>query len=133
MQLLFEIHAIGSKNSYIDNVTQINLFAATTDNSIAVNQIYNVAVVDRATLNQLYDNLRVNPVAQFTYSANTRPVYRDFRAGDVRHSLVDIAEAKSLLGYSPRYRVGEGLREAMAWYIDRNLGSDVQRRVNDES
>jgi UDP-N-acetylglucosamine 4-epimerase len=45
------------------------------------------------------------------------PIYRDFRAGDVRHSLADISKAQSLLGYSPDYKIDQGLDEAMDWYI----------------
>ncbi len=132
---------------YIENVVQINLLAATVsefplplgqaatsqlagvDVRLVVppegwgegdvtNQIYNVAVGDRTTLNQLYENLRVNLVEQFAHLAGAKPIYRDFRAGDVRHSLADISKAKNLLGYAPQYRVGEGLKEAMAWYVE---------------
>jgi UDP-N-acetylglucosamine 4-epimerase len=45
------------------------------------------------------------------------PIYRDFRAGDVRHSLADISKARNLLGYAPTHRVGEGLQVAMNWYL----------------
>lgn len=102
---------------YIENAIQINLLAAASDNPKAVNQIYNVAVGDRTTLNQLYENLRLNLAEQFPHLDNAKPIYRDFRAGDVRHSLADISKAKDLLGYAPQYRVGEGLKEAMAWYV----------------
>ena len=102
---------------YIENTIQINLLAATSDNPKAVNQIYNVAVGDRTTLNELYEGLRVNLVEQFLHLAEAKPIYRDFRAGDVRHSLADVSKAKDLLGYDPQYRVSEGLKEAMAWYI----------------
>ena len=102
---------------YIENTIQINLLAATSDNPKAVNQIYNVAVGDRTTLNELYEDLRVNLVEQFLHLAEAKPIYRDFRAGDVRHSLADVSKAKDLLGYDPQYRVSEGLKEAMAWYI----------------
>lgn len=102
---------------YIENTIQINLLAATSDNAEAVNQIYNVAVGDRTTLNELFENLRVNLVEQFPHLADAKPIYRDFRAGDVRHSLADISKAKDRLGYAPQYRVGEGLKEAMSWYV----------------
>lgn len=102
---------------YIENVVQLNLLAATSENPEAANQVYNVAVGDRTTLNQLYENLRVNLEGKFRHLTGAKPVYRDFRAGDVRHSLADITKAKTLLGYAPQYRVGEGLKEAMAWYV----------------
>jgi UDP-N-acetylglucosamine 4-epimerase len=102
---------------YIENVIQINLLAATSDNPDAVNQIYNVAVGERITLNELYEGLRVNLVEQFPHLANAKPVFRDARVGDVRHSLADISKAKYLLGYSPQFKVGKGLKEAMVWYV----------------
>ncbi len=45
-------------------------------------------------------------------------VYRDFRAGDVRHSLADISKGKALLGYHPSHRIDEGLQEALGWYVE---------------
>ncbi len=102
---------------YIDNVIQANLLAATATHPEAANQVYNVAVGDRTTLNQLYEAIRVNLATRFPHLANARPVYRDFRAGDVRHSLADISKAKTRLGYEPTHRIGEGLAEAMDWYV----------------
>ena len=105
---------------YIENVVQINLLAATTDNPEAVNQVYNVAVGDQTTLNQLYEALRVNLAELYPHLVEAKPIYRDFREGDVRHSLADISKSKSLLGYAPQYRIGEGLKEAMTWYVENN-------------
>jgi len=105
---------------YIENVVQINLLAATTDNPEAVNQVYNVAVGDQNTLNQLYEALRVNLAELYPHLVEAKPIYRDFREGDVRHSLADISKSKSLLGYAPQYRIGEGLKEAMTWYVENN-------------
>ena len=101
---------------YIDNTVQANLLAATTTNEEAINQIYNVAVGDRTSLNQLYFHLRDNLIDDFTHLVGAQPVYRDFRAGDVRHSLADISKGMSLLGYQPTHRIAEGLKEAMVWY-----------------
>ena len=105
---------------YIENVVQINLLAAITDNPEAVNQVYNVAVGDQTTLNQLYEALRVNLAELYPHLVEAKPIYRDFRGGDVRHSLADISKSKSLLGYAPQYRIGEGLKEAMTWYVENN-------------
>lgn len=102
---------------FIENVRQINLLAATTENPEAVNQVYNVAVGDRTTLNQLYEQLLLNLTPGYPHLQGAKPVYRDFRAGDVRHSLADISKSASLLGYKPTHRIGEGLRVAMDWYI----------------
>jgi UDP-N-acetylglucosamine/UDP-N-acetylgalactosamine 4-epimerase len=102
---------------YIKNVVQANLQAATTENVSAVNQIYNVAVGDRTTLNQLIDYLKENLVTHFSQLQDFKPIYRDFRAGDVRHSLADISKAQTLIGYAPTYNVREGLTEALDWYL----------------
>jgi len=102
---------------YIDNVIQANLLAATTQNPEAVNQVYNIAVGERTSLNQLFEAIRVNLLPRYPHLADAKPVYRDFRAGDVRHSLADIGKARTRLGYEPTHRIGEGLAEAMDWYV----------------
>jgi len=102
---------------YIDNVIQANLLAATSPHADAVNQVYNVAVGDRTTLNQLFEAIRSLLAPEFPHLADFKPVYRDFRAGDVRHSLADISRARTRLGYEPTHRIGAGLAEAMDWYV----------------
>lgn len=101
---------------YVENVVQINLLAATTGNSESVNQVYNVAVGDRTTLNSLFELLRDN-LAAHGVSKGVQPIYRDFRAGDVRHSQADIGKARRLLAYAPTHRLREGIAEAMPWYV----------------
>lgn len=103
---------------YIANTVQANLLAATSDNPNAVGQVYNVAVGDRTTLNQLFESIRAQLEPRFPHLKDLKPTYRDFRAGDVRHSLADISKAQSFLGYAPTHRIGEGLKEAMDWYVD---------------
>lgn len=98
-------------------MVQANLLAATTSNSEAVNQVYNVAVGDRTTLNELFHQLKSNLTGSFERVKDATPNYREFRAGDVRHSLADIDKAINLLGYDPEFRVDEGLSLAMPWYI----------------
>lgn len=102
---------------YIENTIQANLLAACASDGSATNQVFNVAVGDRTSLNQLYFNLRDNLKKIFPHLINAEPVYRDFRVGDVRHSLADIAKGHRLLGYQPTHRITEGLSEAMDWYI----------------
>ena len=114
---------------FIENVRQINLLAATaSDQSLAlgesgvggvtaVNQIYNVAVGERITLNHLFEQLRINLLPRYPYLKSVQPLYRDFRVGDVRHSLADVSKASKLLGYQPTHSVGEGLKVAMEWYV----------------
>ena len=102
---------------YIDNAVQANLLAATADGETAANQVYNVAVGERTSLNELYSHLRAGLAEQFPHLKDAQPEHRGFRAGDVRHSLADISKAQQLLGYQPTHRIGEGLLEAMAWYV----------------
>ncbi|AOY60117.1 SDR family oxidoreductase [Desulfococcus multivorans] len=102
---------------FIDNCVQANLLAALTRNPNAVNQVYNVAFGERTTLNDLFHMIQ-NLVAKTRPEAATlQPVYRDFRPGDVRHSLADIGKARELLGYGPGFSVREGLEKAGGWYV----------------
>jgi UDP-N-acetylglucosamine 4-epimerase len=102
---------------YIANTVQANLLAATATSDEATNQVYNIAVGDRTTLNDLFEAIRVLLAPRFKHLADFKPNYRDFRAGDVRHSLADVTKARTLLGYEPSHRIGEGLQEAMDWYV----------------
>ena len=102
---------------FVANVVQANLLAATTRAPAAMNQVYNVAVGDRTTLSQLYAQLHCNLVALYAHLQGMEPVYRDFRVGDVRHSLADITKAVVCLGYTPTHRIAEGLELAMPWYV----------------
>ncbi len=101
---------------YIDNVVQANLLAALAGPE-AANQVYNVALNDRTSLNQLHQMMCRELAGQFPHVAQHQPQYGEFRAGDVRHSQADISKAQSLLGYAPTHRIGEGLQQAMHWYI----------------
>lgn len=107
---------------FIANVVQANLLAATSDNVKAATQVYNVAVGDRTTLNELFAQLKTNLLPQYPNLLDAKPTYRDFRAGDVRHSLADISKASASLGYVPTQRVGQGLKLALPWYIQSMQG-----------
>lgn len=102
---------------FVNNAVQANLLAATVQTPEAVNQVYNVAVGDRTTLNELYAQLKVNLLPIYEHLRDAEPVHRDFRAGDVRHSLADINKVGTRLGYTPTQRIGQGLVLAMPWYI----------------
>lgn len=104
---------------YIQNAVQANLLAATTTDVAATSQVYNVAVGNRTSLNELFVYLRRQLGHTFPAVEDAKPVYLDFRAGDVRHSLADITKARSLLNYNPTHSVSEGLAETMKWYIKR--------------
>lgn len=102
---------------FVANAVQANLLAATTDNSDAVNQVYNIAVDGRTSLNRLFELLRDRLGQERPHLSKTSPAYRDFRPGDVRHSQADISKAQRLLGYLPTHRIEQGIDVAMPWYI----------------
>lgn len=112
---------------FVANVVQANLLAATISCHPMVgggaegplpslSQVFNVAVGDSTTLNELYAELHRNLLPSYPHLRGMQPVYRDFRAGDVRHSLADISKVTKLLGYESTHRIGEGLKDAMNWY-----------------
>jgi UDP-N-acetylglucosamine 4-epimerase len=108
---------------FVANAVQANLLAATTPDPDARNQVYNVAVGDRTTLNELYFAMRdslskpdnASPARQSISDA--QPQYREFRAGDVRHSQAEVKKAEKLLGYRPTFDIRGGLTIAMPWYV----------------
>ena len=101
---------------YIENTVQANILAATTQNEDATNQVYNVAVGDRTTLNELFNAIK-SALADNGVAYGQEPTYRDFRPGDVRHSQADVNKANSLLDYQPKFNISQGINEAMAWYV----------------
>ncbi|GAB3370304.1 SDR family oxidoreductase [Massilia agri] len=115
---------------YIDNVVQANLLSALASNE-AANQVFNIAVNERTSLNQLYGMMRELLRERFPHLETHQPQYVDFRRGDVRHSQADISKAGALLGYQPTHRIEEGLQQAMAWYVA-NLApsSDTSAKPN---
>jgi len=102
--------------TYIDNVIQMNLLALTTENKEAVNQVYNTAFGERATLNDLVNSLKEYLGAYDPKIKEVAPTYGPNRAGDIPHSLASIDKAKKLLGYNPQYSLQKGLKEAVQWY-----------------
>lgn len=103
---------------FVANAVQANVLAATSNNIDAANKVYNVAYGQRTSLNELYQELALRLSSIYSHLQDAKPVYRDFRKGDVRHSLADISRARTLLGYDPEYDVRKGLDVAMDWYMD---------------
>ena len=101
---------------YIANVVQANLLAATTQNKEAINQVFNIAVGDRTTLKELYAQIKQNLNSSYPKLKHLKPIFKDYRAGDVRHSLASIDKARVKLGYNPTQNLGDGLSLAMTWY-----------------
>ncbi len=128
--------------TYIDNVIQMNLLAGTTDNTEAFGEAFNVAVGGRNTLNELYklikDELNKSlvtnapsgnalgvhelQVTNHQSPVTKSPIYRDFRAGDIRHSNANISKAQNFVGYAPTHDIYQGMEEAIEWYIE-NIGA----------
>jgi UDP-N-acetylglucosamine/UDP-N-acetylgalactosamine 4-epimerase len=102
---------------YIDNVIQMNLLAATTKNSDATNQVYNVALNQRTSLNELFRKILKRIQIRSSNIKNIKPIYRDFRVGDVLHSQANINKAKMLLHFEPTHNISQGLDKAMDWYV----------------
>ena len=101
---------------FVENVVQANLLAATADGGVK-DQVYNVAVGARTTLNDLYHALQTALAENGKIYENV-PVYRKFRAGDVRHSQADISKVSCKLGYIPEYHLIDGIARAMPWYVN---------------
>jgi UDP-N-acetylglucosamine 4-epimerase len=96
--------------TFVENCVEANIRAALTDNPEAVNQVYNIAVGDRTSLNDLFNILKEEA------GSNVVPEYGPDRAGDIRDSLADISKAQRLLGYNPQVRIREGLKQTLEWF-----------------
>jgi len=104
---------------YVDNAVQANILSATTEEGGAINQIYNIAVGDQTSLNELYSHLKKILEMHISQLSDAKPIYRDSRVGDIQHSLADIGKAKKLLGYQPAHKIVDGLLVTIRWYLDR--------------
>lgn len=102
--------------TYIDNVIQMNLLALSTENSKALNQVYNTAYGERTTLNQLAEYLKEYLSELDPAIGEVGILHGPNRVGDIPHSLASIDKARNLLGYAPKFSMKEGLREAVKWY-----------------
>ncbi len=103
--------------TYIDNVIQMNLLAGTITNTDAFGEAFNVAVGGRNTLNELYALINKKLKIHNQDFQEQQATYRDFRAGDIRHSNADISKAQKLVGYAPTHDIYQGMEEAIQWYI----------------
>ena len=113
--------------TYIDNVVQANILAGTTNNEKAFGQAFNTAIGGRETLNNLYSAITKGIQENLPDLKINKPIYRDFRAGDIRHSNANIDKMRTLLGYEPTHTLERGLKESIAWYIE-----DIKGREKNE-
>jgi UDP-N-acetylglucosamine 4-epimerase len=104
--------------TYIDNVIQANIMAGMTTNTKAFAKAYNTAAGGRETLNNLFGAIKNGLEEKVPNLKIKEAIYRDFRAGDIRHSNANIDSAKELLGYEPTHNLEQGLKESLAWYIN---------------
>jgi len=100
---------------FIENTVQMNILAATAPEE-AKDAIYNVALGDRTSLNKLYSSIK-GALVKNDITVHGELIYRDFRAGDVRHSQADISKAEDKLGYVPEYKILDGIVKSMPWYV----------------
>lgn len=100
---------------FIENTVQANILAAAATDE-AKNQVYNVAVGDRTTLNDLFNAIK-SALNENSVTYTKEPVYREFRTGDVRHSQASVGKIENLLGYKVTHKINEGIVFAMKWYI----------------
>jgi len=103
---------------YVKNVVQANILSAMTTNENAKGQIYNVALNDITSLNDLFLMIKGTISEIKSTSIDTEPTYSDFRTGDIKSSRADISKISSLLGYEPTFKIKEGLVETIAWYVN---------------
>lgn len=96
--------------TYVDNAVQANIKGLLTSNREALNKVYNVAVGERISINQLFESIAA------LAGSKTKPVYRESRAGDIRDSIADISRSKQLLGYEPTIRFKSGLELTLNWF-----------------
>lgn len=116
----------------VANVVQANLLAASVMDSQAINQVYNIAVGQRTTLNELFEMLRRRLTSHCPHLKHLQREYRDFRTGDVRHSHADITRANRLLGYKPTHDIERGLDESLRWYVSDTRKSSLSEVRNTE-
>lgn len=102
--------------TYVANVVQANLLAATVPALVEPSRVFNVAIGGQTSLNELFNCLRENLRTLHPDIAIPDPVYRDFRAGDVRHSVADFSRARDELGFAPTHDLAAGIAGAIAWY-----------------
>ena len=104
---------------YIEDCIQANILAACTKNPEAINHVYNIGSGKQLSLNELYEFIQ-KTIMKFNHNVNDpSPVYKDFRHGDIRHSLADISKASKVLGYESKYSIQEGLDLTADWYVNK--------------
>ena len=115
---------------FIENIIQMNILAATAPET-EKDEVYNVALGNRTTLVELF-NLIKKAILKSDVFVTSKPVFREFRAGDVRHSQADISKAVARLGYQPRFDVRKGIEKTMPWYIANIAASENDNKKKED-
>ena len=96
---------------HVSDIVQANLLALDADPGAIAGQVFNVGT--GRSLN-LLDVARI--LADGLGVPEIRPeIPGKFRSGDIRHCFADISRIKGALGYTPRVRFEDGMRELTAW------------------
>lgn len=101
--------------TFVANVIQANLLAATSTETLDRHRVFNIACGSRMDLNGLYQRIQTE-VGKYRPSVLSQaPIRADFREGDIRHSMADISQAKTWMGFNPTHEIDVGLAETVRW------------------
>jgi UDP-N-acetylglucosamine 4-epimerase len=111
-------HIFGDGNNqrdftYVDNVVQANLLAASTQNNKALGQVFNIAFGATKSVNALFAQIRDG------LDNDAQANYLPPRPGEIKDSFASIEKAKELLGYNPQIGLDKGISLTINWYSNR--------------
>ncbi|GAB4285323.1 MAG: SDR family oxidoreductase [Marinilabiliales bacterium] len=110
--------------TYVDNVVNANIAAATTDNPEVFKKIFNIACGHQISLNKLIEYLQEIVSEYFNKNIVIEPEYKPPRKGDIKHSLASIENAKDYLNYKPHKNIKEDLQKTFLWFV-KNYNKNV--------
>jgi len=99
---------------YVEDVVDANMLALTTKK--AKGEVFNIATGKPSTINQLIENLR-----EIMGKRHLKPLHKQPRPGDIRHSYASIEKAEKILGYKPKFLLRKGLTKLVEWYSRGNI------------
>ena len=102
--------------THVDNVVKMNLLALSTKNKKAINQVYNTAIGEKTTINELFNQIKDSLIKYDNKISSVEAIYGDEREGDIPHSVASIKKAEKLLNYKPTINVEDGLKETVNWF-----------------
>ena len=104
--------------THVDNVVKMNLLALSTQNKKAINQVYNTAIGEKTTINELFNQIKDSLIKYDNKIASVEVTFGDLREGDIPHSVASIKKAENLLNYNPITNVEDGLKETVDWFYN---------------